>query len=123
MKNIKKIDEKELKKVVNKLLLELGVSPHTRGFSYILEGVCLAYYNRELLYQVVKGLYYNISLIFNNTFTAIERAIRYSIERAYLVGNLEKFDEVFGYTINPNKDKPTNSQFIGALVNYLDINL
>ncbi|MBQ8823310.1 MAG: sporulation initiation factor Spo0A C-terminal domain-containing protein, partial [Lachnospiraceae bacterium] len=45
----------------------------------------------------------------------VERAIRHAIEVAWSRGKMETLDQMFGYTVNSGKGKPTNSEFI-ALV-------
>jgi two-component system response regulator (stage 0 sporulation protein A) len=45
----------------------------------------------------------------------VERAIRHAIEVAWTRGQLETIENIFGYTINANKGKPTNSEFIAMI--------
>ncbi len=45
----------------------------------------------------------------------MERAIRHAIEVAWNRGRIDVIEEMFGYTVNAGKGKPTNSEFI-ALV-------
>ena len=45
----------------------------------------------------------------------VERAIRHAIEVAWLRGKMDVIDELFGYTINASKGKPTNSEFIALI--------
>ena len=49
------------------------------------------------------------------TDTRVERAIRHAIEVAWERGNIDMIHEMFGYTINTGKGKPTNSEFIALI--------
>ena len=42
-------------------------------------------------------------------------AIRHAIEVAWSRGKMDTIDELFGYTINNGKGKPTNSEFIALI--------
>ena len=51
----------------------------------------------------------------------MERAIRHAIEVAWNRGNIDTIDEIFGYTISSAKAKPTNSEFIAMISDYLNV--
>ena len=60
---------------------------------------------------------YFIQLLQENTklHPAVERAIRHAIEVAWNRGNTDTLNDLFGYTINCGKGKPTNSEFIALI--------
>lgn len=49
------------------------------------------------------------------TSSRVERAIRHAIEVAWSRGKLDTLDDLFGYTVNNRKGKPTNSEFIALI--------
>jgi len=49
----------------------------------------------------------------------VERAIRHAIEVAWNRGKVDAINELFGYTINTRKGKPTNSEFIALVADTL----
>ncbi len=49
------------------------------------------------------------------------RAIRHAIEVAWSRGNMDSIKNLFGYTINVVKAKPTNSEFIAMVADKLRI--
>ena len=51
----------------------------------------------------------------NTKYQSVERAIRHAIEVAWNRGKMDTIDELFGYTINAEKGKPTNSEFIALI--------
>ena len=52
----------------------------------------------------------------------VERAIRHAIELGWNRGNPEMIDNIFGYTISASKAKPTNSEFIAMVADYISLN-
>ena len=51
----------------------------------------------------------------NTTAYAVERAIRTAIEKAWQYGDLQKMYALFGNSINPEKGKPSNAEFIAGI--------
>ena len=49
----------------------------------------------------------------------VERAIRHAIEVAWNRGKLETINSLFGYTVQNDKGKPTNSEFIAIIADKL----
>ncbi|MBO0546962.1 sporulation transcription factor Spo0A, partial [Clostridium botulinum] len=56
---------------------------------------------------------------YNTTASRVERAIRHAIEVAWSRGQVETINNIFGYTINNGKGKPTNSEFIAMVADKL----
>jgi len=52
---------------------------------------------------------------YKTTPSRVERAIRHAIEVAWNRGEIAMHDKIFGYTVNSNKGKPTNSEFIAMI--------
>jgi two-component system response regulator (stage 0 sporulation protein A) len=75
----------------------------------------------NLLGAVTKELYPSIAMKFQTTPSRVERAIRHAIELAWDRGNVEMMTEFFGYTINLERGKPTNSEFIAMVADKLRI--
>jgi two-component system response regulator (stage 0 sporulation protein A) len=51
----------------------------------------------------------------------VERAIRHAIELAWDRGNVELMNKVFGYTIDVERGKPTNSESIAMVADRLRV--
>ena len=111
MKQIEK-QEKEIKRRVTNLMLELGMPAHLRGYHYLREAICLSVENMELVGSITKLLYPEIAKNFHTTDVKAERAIRSVIEVGWERGNEELFEEIFGYSRCQGKKRPTNSEFI-----------
>ncbi len=109
------LPQEELEEIVTDLIHEVGVPAHIKGYQYLREAICMSVRDIGLLNSVTKVLYPEIAKKYQTTASRVERAIRHAIEVAWTRGRLETIEELFGYTINTGKGKPTNSEFI-ALV-------
>lgn len=98
---------------------DIGVPAHIKGYLYLREAITMVYHDVELLGAITKILYPDIAKEFNTTASRVERAIRHAIEVAWNRGNIDSITELFGYTINVSKAKPTNSEFIAMVADQL----
>lgn len=57
------------------------------------------------------------------TTSRVERAIRHAIEVAWDRGDVDTLNSYFGYTIQNNRGKPTNSEFIAMIADNLRLKL
>ncbi|WP_407926445.1 sporulation initiation factor Spo0A C-terminal domain-containing protein [Aquibacillus kalidii] len=115
------VNEKQLESRITALIHDVGVPAHIKGFKYMKEAVKIIYYDNEVLGEMTKGLYPFLANKFDTTASRVERAIRHSIEVAWSRGNMEHLSNLFGYPISISRAKPTNSEFLGLLVNYLEL--
>lgn len=100
---------------VTGIIQEIGVPAHIKGYLYLRKAITLVIDDMEYLGAVTKGLYPCVAEEFNTTPSRVERAIRHAIEVAWSRGKIDTIDEIFGYTINNNRGKPTNSEFIALI--------
>lgn len=107
--------KKDMNLVVTQMIHEIGVPAHIKGYLYLRTAILMAVDNMDVLNAVTKQLYPDIARLHGTTDTRVERAIRHAIEVAWERGNIDMIHELFGYTIQADKGKPTNSEFI-ALV-------
>lgn len=107
--------EKDLESSIAKIIHEVGVPAHIKGYLYLREAIWLVYHDIELLGSITKVLYPKIAEKYNTTPSRVERAIRHSIEVAWNRGDLESLSTLFGYPVHVSKSKPTNSEFIAIV--------
>jgi len=100
---------------VTKLMLEIGVPVHLKGYHYLREAICLSAKDMELVGSVTKLLYPEIAKNYHTTDQKVERAVRNAIEVSWERGNAQLFDEIFGYSRETGKTRPTNSEYIACL--------
>ena len=114
-------EEQMLEESITKILHDVGIPAHIKGYKYLRSAISSAYYHSEYIGQVTKSLYPEIALMYQTTGSRVERAIRHAIEVAWSRGNVDVIDEIFGYTISATKAKPTNSEFIAMISDYLSV--
>lgn len=107
--------EEHLEMDITKMLHELGIPAHIKGYQYLRDAISMVVENQEMMGSVTKILYPAIAKRNQTTASRVERAIRHAIEVAWGRGKMETIDEVFGYTISTGKGKPTNSEFIALI--------
>lgn len=100
---------------VTQMIHDVGVPAHIKGYQYIREAIMLAVNDEDIINSITKTLYPTLSEKFNTTPSRVERAIRHAIEVAWNRGQIEMHEKIFGYTVNSNKGKPTNSEFIAMI--------
>lgn len=128
LESLKK-DEKETKNInlyhnnlqisVTKILHDLGVPSHIKGYQYIREGIILLYNNPDMIGGITKELYPEIASKFDTTVSRVERAIRHAIEVSWNRGDWDLMEEIFGHSVDIDKAKPTNSEFIVTIADKL----
>ena len=69
----------------------------------------------ELLGAVTKILYPMIAEKHITTPSRVERAIRHAIEVSWTRGDYDLMDEIFGNSVDFDRAKPTNSEFLATL--------
>lgn len=107
--------KKDLNLLVTQMIHEIGVPAHIKGYLYLRTAILMAVENMDVLNAVTKQLYPDIAKEHGTTDTRVERAIRHAIEVAWERGNIDMIHELFGYTIQADKGKPTNSEFIALM--------
>ena len=114
-------DDILLEEEISKVLHEVGVPAHVKGYVYLKKAIAMVYYDQNLMSAVTKILYPDIAKIYNTTSSRVERAIRHAIEISWVRGNVDAISEIFSYTISYKKSKPTNSEFIAMIADTLQI--
>lgn len=111
--------ERDLETKITKIIQEIGIPAHIKGYLYIREAITMVIDDMDYLGAVTKELYPAVANRFNTTPSRVERAIRHAIEVAWNRGKVETLDRIFGYTVNNAKGKPTNSEFIALIADKL----
>ena len=111
--------EEHLETDITKMLHELGIPAHIKGYQYLRDAISMTVKDQEMMTSVTKILYPTIAKHHQTTASRVERAIRHAIEVAWGRGKLETIDQVFGYTVSTGKGKPTNSEFIALIADQI----
>lgn len=107
---------------ISKLLHSLGIPSHIRGYQYIRESVYMMYENPDMIGGITKSIYPEIAMRFDTTASRVERAIRHAIEVSWARGDYDLMEELFGHSVDYDRSKPTNSEFIATLADNLGLN-
>ncbi len=110
---------RSLEAEITNIIHEIGVPAHIKGYLYLREAIAMVVENTGLLSAVTKELYPSIAKKFDTTSSRVERAIRHAIEVAWSRGKVDTINNLFGYTINNHRGKPTNSEFIAMIADKL----
>ncbi|MBQ8014951.1 MAG: sporulation transcription factor Spo0A [Clostridia bacterium] len=114
---------KDLEVVVSQIMHQIGVPAHIRGYQYLREAIILSVNNSEMISSVTKILYPTVAKTFKTTPSRVERAIRHAIEVAWDRGDVDVLSSYFGYTIQNERGKPTNSEFIAMISDNLKLRM
>ena len=120
-KNSKNIDiqHSNLQVSITKILHELGIPSHIKGYQYIREGISIIFEHPETIGGITKELYPELATHFETTVSRVERAIRHAIEVSWNRGNWDYMEEIFGHSVDIDRAKPTNSEFIVTIADKL----
>ena len=94
-------------------LKELGIPSNIKGYKYIKEGIVI--YLNTNVESIMNDIYGTISKKYNTKISRVESAIRHAVEISCIRGDLNLINKLFGNSIDCNKAKPTNSDFIITL--------
>ncbi len=104
---------------ITKMLHELGMPAHIKGYQYVREAIIMIYNRPELVGGITKELYPDLAKKYSTTVSRVERAIRHAIEVSWNRGNWDLMEEIFGHSVDIDKAKPTNSEFIITIADKL----
>ncbi len=114
---------KDLEVVVSRIMHQIGVPAHIRGYQYLRHAIILSVTDSEMISSVTKILYPTVAKTFKTTPSRVERAIRHAIEVAWDRGDVDVLSSYFGYTIQNDRGKPTNSEFIAMISDNLKLQM
>lgn len=112
-------NQKNLQTSITKTLHELGIPSNIKGYQYLKEGIDILYHHPSFIEGVTKELYPTIAKKYHSTTARVERDMRHAIEVSWNRANWDFMEEVFGYSIDTEKAKPTNSEFIATIADKL----
>ncbi len=108
---------------ITKVLHALGIPSNIKGYQYIRDAINLVYDNPSLIGGITKELYPEIGKKYNATVTRVERAIRHAIEVSWNRGDWDSMEEIFGHSVDIDRAKPTNSEFIVTIADKLRLDM
>ena len=104
---------------ITKIIHQIGVPAHIKGYQYLRTAIMMTIEDNDIINSVTKILYPSVAQKYSTTSSRVERAIRHAIEVAWDRGDIDTLNSYFGYTIQNNRGKPTNSEFIAMIADNL----
>ena len=104
---------------ITKIIHQIGVPAHIKGYQYLRTAILMTVRDSDVINSVTKVLYPSVAKKYQTTTSRVERAIRHAIEVAWDRGDIDTLNSYFGYTIQNNRGKPTNSEFIAMIADNL----
>lgn len=123
MMDITAVKDYELEKYITEIMLDIGVPAHLKGYHYLRDAILLSGRDIEVVSSVTKLLYPTIAKRFKTTDQKVERAIRNAIEVSWTRGNVETFEQLFGYSVQQGKSRPTNSEYIARIADKMRLDI
>ncbi len=111
----RKENHEDLNVEITEILHQIGVPAHIKGYQYVREAIRLTVENPDMINSVTKILYPTVAKGHKSTASRVERAIRHAIEVAWDRGDVDVLNSYFGYTIQSQRGKPTNSEFVAMI--------
>lgn len=108
-----------IERMTSAILNGSGILPNLKGYKYLKEAIVSGYTKNEMLDAVTKFLYPEIAKNNNTTADRVERAIRHAIESAWNKCGGNGFYSKMGFGNAYDNKRPTNSEYIFAVVEYL----
>ena len=108
---------------ITQTLHQIGVPAHIKGYQYLREAILMSIEDPESINAVTKLLYPGVAKKYSTTSSRVERAIRHAIEVAWDRGDVEVLNSYFGYTIQSQRGKPTNSAFVAMIADKFRLQL
>jgi two-component system response regulator (stage 0 sporulation protein A) len=112
-------EETDLETQVTKIIHQIGVPAHIKGYQYLRSAIIMTMRNTEMINSITKQLYPSVAKLYGTTASRVERAIRHAIEVAWDRGDVDVINSFFGYTVQSTRGKPTNSEFIALVADSL----
>jgi len=106
---------------VTSMMHQIGIPAHVKGYQYIRDAILMVVADVSLLGAVTKELYPAIAKKYDTAPSRVERGIRHAIELAWERGHTETLKRIFGYSMNIERQKPTNSEFVALLADKLRV--
>ena len=99
---------------ISKLLHDLGIPSHIKGYQFLRDAVNMIFDNPDMIGGITKELYPELASKYNTTVSRVERSIRHAVEVSWNRGDIKLMENIFGHSVDIDRAKPTNSEFIVA---------
>lgn len=111
--------ERERLGIAEALLNELAIPDNLKGKAYMRFSCAALSCAPQMAQSFSSRLYPYTARAFHTTPQAVERAIRTAVEYTWLHGDLNAIQRLFGMTVDADRGKPTNAEFLSLLAEHV----
>lgn len=105
-----------LETAITSSIRSIGVPAHLKGYHYLRDAIRIyALAESPMLLNITTDIYPEVAKHYDTRPALVEHAIRSAIEITWTRGDLKKIHTFFGYTVNDQKGKPSNLEFIAMI--------
>lgn len=104
---------------ITKMLHELGIPSHIKGYQFLRDAVNMLFEDPNMIGGITKELYPELANKYNTTVSRVERSIRHAVEVSWNRGDIDLMEKIFGHSVDIDRAKPTNSEFIVTIADKL----
>ena len=101
------------------LLREMGLKPTLRAAAFLPEMIAVCAACPWLLDGVTQRLYPLIGQSRAMQPAAVERSVRSALDSLWRSGSLSALEKWFGHTVDPEKGRPTNREFLALMAEHV----
>ena len=104
---------------ISKLLHDLGIPSHIKGYQFLRDAINMLFEDPNMIGGITKELYPELANKYNTTVSRVERSIRHAVEVSWNRGDIDLMEKIFGHSVDIDRAKPTNSEFIVTIADKL----
>lgn len=104
---------------IRDILDSMSLDRSLKGYEYLVTAILLTCKSHTFYRAMTTVVYPETARLHDATATGVERCIRHALDAAWVRGDLERQYAYFGNTIDGNRGKPTNSEFIARITEAL----
>ena len=108
-----------IRQQIDKALSDLGIPDHLLGYDYLQTAIEITLQNPEAVRCMTTFLYPSVARLHETKPPLVERGMRFAIECGWDRCDLRMQETYFGGKVNPNRSKPTNSEFVARISNII----
>jgi two-component system response regulator (stage 0 sporulation protein A) len=108
---------------ITAILNSTGIMPNLKGYHYIKSAIMISYKQDDMQGGITKMVYPEIARLNHTTSARVERAIRHAIEASWKRCGKNEYYQKLGFVSFDREKRPTNSEFIFTILEYLKANI
>lgn len=109
----------DIQRIIVEALHSIGMPPQLLGYEYLRMAIIETLKENGRIHGITTQLYPLIAEEYDSTPAKIERSIRHAIETTWNRTSTNAVQKIFGPSVSAENGRPTNSEFIALMMNYV----